>query len=153
MKRLDLKSHCAVNFALEVIGDPWSLLIIRDIAFDGKHTYKEFLSSDEKIATNILAHRLVSLEQKGILLKKQDIHDHRTSIYVLTEKGIDLIPILLELSSWSFKYDQYTKASKEFASVYYSDPLLVTNTIQSAVREGRSAFAGPDSVIHELGIK
>ena len=152
MKRTDQKSHCAVNFALEAIGDPWSLLIVRDVAFNGKHTFNEFLASEERIAKNILASRLAQLESTGILVKRINPQDHRMGLYVLTEKGIDLIPILLELSKWSVKYDQNTAASKEFGAVYFSDPVKVTQMVQSAVRQGRSAFAGEDSVGRELGL-
>jgi len=150
MKRTDQKSHCAVNFALEAIGDPWSLLIVRDIVFDGKHTSKEFLASDERIATNILVNRLARLESSGIITKKPSPHDRRAVIYHLVEKGIDLIPAILELSKWSVKYDPETDASKEFAEFYYKDPGGVTKAIQDAVRQGRAAFAGNDSVAHEL---
>lgn len=152
MKRANGKSHCAVNFALEAIGDPWSLLIVRDIAFNGKHSFKEFLASDEKIATNILTRRLERLEKIGIIAKRQGVYDRRTTAYDLTEKGIDLIPSLLELSSWSFKHDSLTEASSAFADLYYSNPVGITRHIQDAVRQGRAAFAGEDSVAKELGI-
>jgi DNA-binding HxlR family transcriptional regulator len=152
MKRLDQKSHCAVNFALEVIGDPWSLLIVRDIAFDGKHTFNEFLASEERIARNILANRLVQLERNGILVKRTDPQDRRAVLYTLTEKGVDLIPVLFELSEWSVKYDPDTAASKEFGVVYFKDPVGVTQMVKHAVRQGRAAFVGEDSVVRELGM-
>ncbi|WP_437770451.1 winged helix-turn-helix transcriptional regulator [Arthrobacter sp. KNU40] len=152
MKRQDQKSHCAVNFALEVIGDPWSLLIVRDIAFDGKHTFSEFLASKERIARNILASRLVQLEGNGVLAKQTSRHDRRVTLYTLTEKGIDLIPVLFELSKWSVKYDPDTAASKEFGEVYFKDPIGTTRMVQNAVRHGRAAFAGEESVVQELGM-
>src|SRR6185503_5849204 len=99
------RSDCPINFALETFGDTWSLLIIRDIVYFGKKTYGEFLDSDEGIATNILANRLVHLEQKGILLKKPHDTDKRKEVYLLTEKGLDLIPILLEMAGWSAQHD------------------------------------------------
>ncbi len=150
MKRYDIKSHCAVNFALETIGDPWSLLIVRDIAFDGKHTFNEFLASKERIAKNILASRLVKLEQVGIIEKRNDPTDHRKSIYTLTSKGIDLIPVLFELSSWSVKHDPDTAANKDFGEQYHKDKGRITRLVQDAVQEGRAAFAGQDSVISQL---
>lgn len=153
MKRLDNKSHCAVNFALEAVGDPWTLLIVRDIAFNGKHTFKEFLASDERIASNILTDRLVQLEHKGIVAKQQNPVDRRGGYYALTEKGIDLIPILLELSSWSFKYDAETDADKDFADRYYRDPIGVTKYIQAGVREGWAVVAGEKSLARELDAK
>jgi DNA-binding HxlR family transcriptional regulator len=150
MKRYDLKSHCAVNFALETIGDPWSLLIIRDIAFDGKHTFNEFLASEERIAKNILASRLVKLEQSGIIVKRVDLQDRRKGSYTLTKKGIDLIPVLFELSSWSVTYDPDTAANKEFGEIYRKDKDYITHMVQNAVREGRAAFSGKNSVLDEL---
>ena len=150
MKRLNGKSHCAVNFALEAVGDQWTLLVVRDIAFDGKHTFKEFLASDERIASNILSNRLTQLEDGGIIAKQPNKNDRRAPLYTLTNKGIDLIPVLLELSSWSFKYDPETDADKDFAAVYYADPTMVTKRIQAGVREGRAAFAGDDSIAKEL---
>src|SRR5262249_57463549 len=104
-KQHDRRSDCPISFALETFGDLWSLLIVRDIVYFGKKTYGEFLESDEGIATNILASRLAQLEQKGLLLKKPHERDKRKDLYVLTEKGLDLIPILLELAAWSAQHD------------------------------------------------
>ena len=98
-----LRSNCPVNFGLETFGDKWSLLIIRDMVFWGKKTYGEFLRSDEGIATNILASRLASLEKEGIVSKKQNPGDKRKDIYSLTEKGLELIPLLVEIVAWSGK--------------------------------------------------
>src|SRR5437762_7785261 len=99
------RSDCPINFALETFGDPWSLLIIRDMVYFGKKTYGEFLESDEGIATNILADRLAHLEATGILIKKRHTTDKRKEVYFLTEKGLDLIPILLDLATWGAKHD------------------------------------------------
>src|SRR2546421_11585921 len=95
------RSDCPINFALETFGDPWSLLILRDIIYFGKKTYGEFLASEEGMATNILASRLVQLEQRGILMKKLSEKDKRKEEYVLTEKGLDLIPTLVEMANCS----------------------------------------------------
>lgn len=111
MKRLDRKSDCAINYSLETIGDPWSLLIIRDIVYYGKKTYGEFLAADEGIATAALARRLVDLERKGIIVKKRSTIDKRKEEYTLTEKGLDLIPILLDLAEWGAQHDPQTGAT------------------------------------------
>jgi DNA-binding HxlR family transcriptional regulator len=95
------RSNCPVNFGLEAFGDRWSLLIIRDIIFWGKKTYSDFLRSDEQIATNILASRLASLEESGILSKVPHATDRRKDVYQLTPKGLDLIPLMVEIISWS----------------------------------------------------
>jgi len=87
-----------------MIGDRWSLLIVRDMMMRGFRTYREFLNSDEGIATNILADRLRKLEAGGIISTSRDPSDHRKLIYKLTQKGIDLGPVLLELALWSARY-------------------------------------------------
>lgn len=104
MMPLQYRSTCPVNFALETFGDMWSLLIIRDIIRFKKRTYGEFLNSDEKISTNILADRLSRLVQVGILKKMPDENDKRKDIYKLTQKGIDLYPMMLEMIVWGVKY-------------------------------------------------
>jgi DNA-binding HxlR family transcriptional regulator len=104
MKRDGLKgrrSDCPVNFAVETLGDKWSLVILRDIIFHGKRTYGEFLKSDEKIATNILAKRLEFLEAEGLISRKPDETDKRRDIYKITERGIELVPLLVEMTAWS----------------------------------------------------
>src|SRR6266513_557208 len=104
------RSDCPINFALETFGDPWSLLIIRDLVYFGKRTYGEFLESEEGMATNILASGLAHLEQKGNLLKQPAQKDKRKEVYLLTEKGLDLIPALVELANWSAEHDPDTAA-------------------------------------------
>src|ERR1700740_1167472 len=96
-KKQQRRSDCPINFALETFGDSWSLLIIRDMVYFGKKTYGEFLESEEGMATNILASRLARLEQQGILLKHPSPSDKRKEEYVLTEKGLDLIPFLVDM--------------------------------------------------------
>jgi len=111
MKRLDRKSDCAINFSLENIGDPWSLLIVRDMVYFGKKTYGEFLASDERIGTSVLANRLAALESNGILTKEFVETDRRKTQYQLTEKGRGLIPILHDLALWGARYDPDTGAN------------------------------------------
>jgi DNA-binding HxlR family transcriptional regulator len=99
------RSACPINASLEVLGDRWSLLIVRDMMFAGARTYKDFQSSDEGIATNILASRLVKLQACGILTSVRDPQDGRSRIYRLTAKGIELAPVLMELSRWGTRYE------------------------------------------------
>lgn len=108
------RSHCPINFAQEIFGDKWSLLIIRDLMFKGKKHYSEFLSSDEKISTNILANRLEKLEANGLITKAIDNENNSKNIYALTQKGIDLLPMLLEMIAWSTKHDDETGTPAEF---------------------------------------
>lgn len=107
------RSKCPINLLLEAAGDSWSLLIIRDLMFRGHSTYKAFLNSEERIATNILADRLVRLEQSGLISKQADPEDARKYIYKLTEKGADLAPVLVEIMLWSNRY-HITDTPKDF---------------------------------------
>ena len=108
------RSDCPISFSLDIFGDKWSLLIIRDIMFKDKRNYGEFASADEKIATNILADRLSILEKTGIIKKEKD-PDHKSKfIYSLTKKGIDLLPVLIEIIKWGAMYDKDTATPPEF---------------------------------------
>jgi len=95
------RSGCPLNASVEILGDRWSLLIIRDMMLRGFRTYKEFLESYEKIATNILADRLRKLIAHGIITTERDPSDGRKLIYSLTPKGIDLAPVLTEMVLWA----------------------------------------------------
>jgi DNA-binding HxlR family transcriptional regulator len=104
MKTLTLRSDCPISFTLDVLGDKWALLILRDLVFAGKSTYGEFLQSAEKIATNILADRLATLESQGFITKQVAADKKSKFTYRLTEKGLDLLPILMEITLWGAKY-------------------------------------------------
>lgn len=108
------RSDCPINYAVEIFGDKWSLLIIRDLMFFGKTAYGNFLKGPEKIATNILADRLEKLEAAKIITKAPDPKNGTKFIYSLTERGIDLIPVMLEIIAWSGKHDPKTAAPPDF---------------------------------------
>src|SRR5260370_731606 len=99
------RSGCPLNASVEIVGDRWSLLIIRDMMLRGFRTYKEFLGSYEKIATNILADRLQKLMTHGIITTKCGPSDGRKFIYSLTPKGIDLAPVLTEMVLWAAAHE------------------------------------------------
>jgi DNA-binding HxlR family transcriptional regulator len=111
MRRRQRKSDCPVHFALEIFGDPWTLLIIRDLMFKDRRSYTEFLRAEEGIATNVLADRLTRLEQDGIVGRDDA---PAGGGYRLTPKGIDLLPIMMEIIGWSAKHDPRTAADREF---------------------------------------
>lgn len=94
------RSNCPLNVALEFFGDKWSLLILRDMLVLGKSRYSEFLNSPEAISTNILASRLRKLEGCGLLEKLADPQDRKTSVYLPTELGVSLLPVIVELIRW-----------------------------------------------------
>jgi DNA-binding HxlR family transcriptional regulator len=100
------RSGCPISIALDIFGDTWSLLIVRDLMFKGLRTFSEFACSDEQIATNILAERLARLEAAGILTKAADPTDARRVHYRLTEKGLDLAPALVEIVLWCARHEQ-----------------------------------------------
>jgi len=96
-------------------------LIVRDLIFKGKRYYGEFLESGEEIATNVLADRLSRLESEGIVSKRVDPKDQKKYLYRLTNKGEDLLPVLLEMILWGATYDQKTAAPKSFIDRLKSD--------------------------------
>lgn len=99
-----INKRCPIHFAMNMFGDKWSLLIIRDIMFFGKRYYNEFLNSNERISTNILANRLTCLEEKGIIYKEDK--ESKKSRYLLTQKGLDLMPVLFSITQWAGKHDE-----------------------------------------------
>jgi len=99
------RSGCPVSISLELLGDRWSLLIVRDLMVRGLRTFSEFQGAGEGIATNILADRLQKLEAAGIISAEPEPGDHRRVNYRLTEKGIDLAPVLLELLIWGARHE------------------------------------------------
>ena len=104
---------CPVAFGLDIFGDRWTLLILREMMIKGKKTYGDFLKIDEEIATNILADRLKMLESENVVQKIRDPENKRSFLYSLTEKGRDLAPVLIEIILWSGKHDTRPLALKE----------------------------------------
>src|SRR5580698_7030754 len=100
------RSECPLNASVEMLGDRWSLLILRDMMLRGYQTFNELLHSDEKIATNILADRLRRLEAYCIVETERDPDDGRKTIYTLTAKGIDLAPVLTEMILWAGRHEE-----------------------------------------------
>ena len=99
------RSGCPINLTLEVVGDRWSLLIIRDMMFGNRRHFRELLTkSNEGISSNILADRLKTLLERGIITREGDPSHKQKGIYSLTEQGIELLPILAQMAGWGFKY-------------------------------------------------
>ena len=131
MKKKIPRSDCPISFALDFLGDKWTLLVIRDLVFDGKKFYKEFLQSKEGIATNILSDRLKKLEAAEIISSKVFEKLKTQKEYSLTQKGIDLIPLLVEIILWSGKYDENLAVSPEFIQKASKNRAQVIKTIKS----------------------
>lgn len=102
------RSRCPIANALDIIGDKWTLLVIRDLLLVGKKSFSELEQSDEKIATNILSERLSRLIEAGLVARKKSQHDGRRIEYQLTNKGRDLLPVLLAIIRWSNKHIEGT---------------------------------------------
>ena len=134
------RSDCPINFALQTFGDTWSLLIIRDLMFFGKTNYGDFLKSEEHISTNILASRLSHLEDFGIVEKMPHKTDKRRDTYSLTQKGVDLLPALLEIIIWSAKYDPQTGAPKEFVAEAKNNRGQLIKQIKTALKQKKVLF-------------
>ncbi|MQA01200.1 MAG: transcriptional regulator [Streptosporangiales bacterium] len=112
------RSRCPINLAVEVFGDRWTLLVLRDIMFAGKRHYRELLASDERISTKILADRLRMLVDSGLLTKADDPSHRQKAVYSLTEPAIALVPVFAQIGAWG---RQYLPASDELS--WYADAL------------------------------
>jgi len=150
LKRATGKSHCPINFGLEAFGDAWSLLVVRDIVYFGKHTFSEFLIAEERIAPSVLANRLAHLEQRNILTRTRDDSDRRKASYRLTETGLALIPVLLDIAAWSARVDPDTDAPPDWIALVDTDRERMTQLITETVREGGCIFLGENSVLARL---
>lgn len=124
------RSDCPISSALEIFGDKWSLLVIRDLMFKGKVHYGEFLGSEEHVSTNILADRLRTLQADGILAKRVDAGNASSYAYALTPKGRDLAPMLVEMILWSAAHDPMTAASADFVAEARRDKEALIRRIQ-----------------------
>lgn len=131
MKRTARRSDCPINFALQTFGDAWSLLVLRDLMFTDRTTYTDFLNAEERIATNVLADRLQQLQTKGLIRKRGS---GRGAKYALTQKGLDLLPTMLEMISWSARYDRRTGAPPAFVARIRKDRERVTVELKESLR-------------------
>ena len=112
------RCNCPITVALDVIGDKWALVIVKQMLTEGKKTFKDLIECQEAIATNILSSRLKMLEAFKLITKEKLPDNKKTNIYSLTEKGVDLMPIIAELSIWSDKH------IREFHPELYSGEVL-----------------------------
>jgi DNA-binding HxlR family transcriptional regulator len=115
------RSKCPISGALEVFGDRWTLLVLRDMVFYDRRYFQDFLESPEGIATKVLADRLARLEEQGLVEKRPDPADRRRSVYSLTEQGLGVIPVLLELRVWGSVHDPSTWIGSEYVAEFTSD--------------------------------
>ncbi|NQX39045.1 helix-turn-helix transcriptional regulator [Pedobacter steynii] len=121
MMDIKMRSDCPISCSLDIWGDKWSLLIVRDLMFSKQCTYGDFLKSGEKIATNILASRLQMLEMNGVITKQDHPESKAKVLYKLTQKGIDLLPIMIEINLWADKYFTLSAERKEMLAEVKKD--------------------------------
>lgn len=136
------RSGCPISLGLDLLGDPWALLIVRDLMFKGLRTFNEFQAAGEGIATNILADRLARLDAAGVLSKQRDPADGRRALYRLTAKGIDLAPMLIEFVLWSARHHD-TEAPPDVVRRMRTDRDAVVAEVRARWAAGRARQGRP----------
>ena len=134
----EFRCDCPFTSALDVLGDKWILVIVKQMLIEGKETFKDFTESDEAIATNILSAKLKSLEEAGIIIKTKRPDNKKTNLYLLTDKGLALTPILVELATWSDNHlrDIHPSiADGEGISLLRKDKVAFGNALEKQYRE------------------
>lgn len=126
---IEFRCNCPFTSALDIVGDKWILVIIKQMLIEGKETFKDFTESDEAIATNILSAKLKFLEEVGLIIKTKKPDNKKTNLYLLTEKGLSLTPILVELATWSDK------------NLRDLNPAIVDGEAMKFLRNDKTAFA------------
>ena len=135
--------HCPIRYVMGVFGDRWSLLIIRDMMFRGSTRFQDFLDADEGISTNILSDRLSRLEAQQIISRQRDPANGRQVLYRLTDKGRDLLPVMLAVIDWAEKYDPDTHVSSEFAERVRLDLNAVRDEMFDVMEKSNSSPHAP----------
>ncbi len=154
MKRELNKSGCPVNYTVELLGDTWTMLILRDIAVFGKHSFNAFLESPEKVGTSVLTAKLNRLLSEGILRKEIDPEDRRRGRYFLTEKGYTLLPLLYETVLWGLTFGPSAqKPDFVLHKVAKVDKEKVLATWRKALDAGSCVFFGEQSLLKLLGLQ
>lgn len=128
------RSSCLIASALDLLGDKWSLLIVRDMLLHQKKTFKEISASEEGVATNLLSSRLKFLESLEVITKRKLPGNKKENIYLLTEKGIDLAPVILEIVVWSDKYVRAYNSDMNAYDSQHADKPLAIERVQTEYR-------------------
>lgn len=129
------RSSCPISCALDILGDRWTLLVVRDLVFFSKRYFWDFQNSPEKIATNILSNRLKKLEECHLILRYRDPANARKVIYMPTEKCLDLVPTIMELVRWSAKYVPESNARWDLIQRFERDPMEFMAEIRQSLRK------------------
>ncbi len=141
--RQNFRCDCPFTSALDVLGDKWILVIVKQMLVEGKETFKDFIESDEAIATNILSTKLKLLEEAGIVRKTKRPNNKKINRYILTEKGLALVPVLVELALWS---DQHLRdlhpsiVDTEKMKLLRNDKATFAQVLEEAYRERLATY-------------
>ena len=149
VKKLKYRSKCPISCMLDIFGDKWSLLIIRDMIFLQKKTFKEFFSSQEEIASNILSSRLKKLEKIGIISKSSIPNNKKTKIYKLTDSGLKLIPLFLEMAIWSKDNIQVFKDKPKQKELPNQQAIGVDDPLTFSIKDKQKYIDGIENVYLE----
>jgi DNA-binding HxlR family transcriptional regulator len=133
------RSSCPVSCALDILGDKWTLLVVRDLIFFRKRYFGDFQNSPEKIATNILSDRLRKLEAAGMVLRQPDPDHGCRIIYAVTEKCLDLVPPIMELLRWGAKYVPESDVHENLVQQFEQDPMEFIAEIRQSLRKENEA--------------
>ena len=136
----DSNPRCPISFAMDMFGDRWSLLVIRDMMLLGKRRYSEFLASSEGISTNILADRLKQMQRLGLVEKFRDPTDGKASVYLLTDKGLSLFPVLLEVIRWGLQHDEHSMVPDPIAAALLDDSQVLATEVAKQIKAERLAL-------------
>jgi DNA-binding HxlR family transcriptional regulator len=133
------RSSCPISCALDILGDKWTLLVVRDLIFFRKRYFGDFQNSPEKIATNILSDRLKKLEECHLLLRRRDPANARKVIYMPTEKCLDLVPAIMELIRWGAKHAPGSDAHENLVQRFEQDPVEFVAEIRLSLHKENEA--------------
>lgn len=129
-----MRSTCPLNFALEIFGDRWTLIVLRDLLLKSRRRYGELLACEEGIATNVLADRLKRLEQRGLLTKERDAADARQYVYRPTQQAVALVPMLVEMTVWGARNSKHSSVDRDFIRRFETDRAQLVADIQEQIR-------------------
>ncbi|WP_337659820.1 winged helix-turn-helix transcriptional regulator [Anderseniella sp. Alg231-50] len=128
------RSDCPISFALEIFGDRWTLIVLRDLMLKSRQRYRELLEGDEGIATNVLAERLKRLEHRKLVTKKRDPTDARQFIYLPTELAVSLVPMLVEMTVWGLRTSD-NGIGAEYLEKFETDRDRLITELQAKIRK------------------
>ncbi|SEJ37749.1 transcriptional regulator, HxlR family [Dyadobacter koreensis] len=140
MKTTERRSTCPINYSVEIFGDKWMLLLLRDIMFNGKNSFLEFRASDEKISSAVLTEKLNILLNEGIVSKVTSPKNASKFLYLITDKGIELVPVMVEILKWGSRYNP-DGGPKTWLDRIKSNEKKAITELQDELRNHRNSFA------------